>query len=546
MIELQEHAHLFDELGYVIDGLEDESYSIARSSGYRLALLCHDSTTEVGLLLRAHDLFDRVFTALSRVPPSASEAALLSAVSTLYFLLRDNTNISHVTTECLSFLAGIVNEQGRLLSATTGTPTPSPSKRKQPLSARRLSDVGSLSPLPQSPHSPRTPLQSRSPARRSKSPLSVSTVDWLFVQAKTPDAPGGRRSRFGTSPATPSSVPEEAQLAKLRELLGDCNLLPEPSALRSSGLALECLQLVTGPLCDACVRDMCRVCGAVTATLTVLRSLGALIAAQLGDPGVFWQAENCLKFLENVTFMNAQNQLLLADVPTDVPCLLHLVASTRDLEKASEACEPLLRGSTARAVLHGALKVLLNFTENHDVACTLVAKHGGLPIICSLLCLKAGDTYDTQVLTMSLLANLCEHNGDNRALLGNTSVDGTRLLIPAVVDIFVKQTGGNCGGEGDGSCCQLTEPSSASEAPKEQKVCASYAALLLGCLVNDNAANGAAALAVLPGHSFAALVDTLEYFISFQMKAGIFVEETRASYHGVLRALGGNTELLER
>ncbi|KAK2187106.1 hypothetical protein NP493_179g03007 [Ridgeia piscesae] len=160
--------------------------------------------------------------------------------------------------------------------------------------------------------------------------------------------------------------------------------------------------------------------------------------------------DRCLRVLENVTYLNTDNQKYLIE---EKSCVL-IRCLCRSL-KVCENCLPFNEvgvndesvdkhcvGYSLYSCMLAILRVLLNLTHENKVGCSKVGQHGGF-IKMMLTCIlripsfiPSSERFDLLVLGLGLLINLTEHCEDNRRLLVATKTvicfDSSRPLTGSV------------------------------------------------------------------------------------------------------------------
>ncbi|XP_076329388.1 wings apart-like protein homolog isoform X2 [Tachypleus tridentatus] len=144
--------------------------------------------------------------------------------------------------------------------------------------------------------------------------------------------------------------------------------------------------------------------------------------------------DQCLRVLENVTYMNGDNQAYLLSYKEStlvLSCVRMLRACRVSIPHHPLLCTPARNqaiplsnlegvGAALLSCLLSLLKVLLNLTHESSLGCQLVGSHPGL-LDCALLCILQMPQYmpleqrfDLLVLSLGLLINLMENCKDNR------------------------------------------------------------------------------------------------------------------------------------
>ncbi|KAH3757479.1 Wings apart-like protein regulation of heterochromatin [Pelomyxa schiedti] len=460
--EQQKNFHLLDEISYLLDGIEMERLSACRASCCNFVKLCKHSTNDVGLVLRAHGLFEKIFTSIDH-KAAGDEVMSLCAVSALYFLLGDPANLSYANGDCLALVIKVVKQLLLLGSLNKTSPTPT-----NPL------HVGSP------PLSP--------PKKRKNWLLSCACAD---------------------SPLKPVTAGVYEQISQVQQLFS--NLPHNFEEITAGVVGLECLQLITSSQKNHSVNDECRKCGALEVILSVLKGYKTTLKSSSDrwtNRSFLWQVENCLKIVENVTFLNSENQQVLVREGA-----VEILLSVLDDSK-----------SRVQTITIAILKALINLTEGNETAASpFYGNPQSLDLVSGLLSLQYPpncNTHDIRVLTLGLLINLAEGNPHIREATIKTKV-GQKPLMPSIVDIFLEN-------------CTTT---SSEEIPQENRVLASYAALLVGCLVQQHPKNCSLALEALPTHSFTHLTAFLREFVEWQDKTGILTHKAKLSCTEVLKVL---------
>ncbi|XP_078658905.1 wings apart-like protein homolog isoform X1 [Branchiostoma floridae x Branchiostoma belcheri] len=212
-------------------------------------------------------------------------------------------------------------------------------------------------------------------------------------------------------------------------------------------LAMECLLTLTSKRAGDAFKEEVRKLGGLDRLADMVMGCEACLGdgeKKPDDPAMLRlrKMDRCLRVLENVTFMNTDNQGYLLNYKS-----AELVgAVVRALKSFTKMCEhfadddslPLngqhedddsvlaTPGTVVRSCLLALLRVLLNLTHDNEWGSTKVGEQPGL-LKTALLCvlqapqyLPAEQRFDMHVLGLGLLINLLEHSAKNRLLLTET------------------------------------------------------------------------------------------------------------------------------
>ncbi|CAH1247043.1 WAPL [Branchiostoma lanceolatum] len=212
-------------------------------------------------------------------------------------------------------------------------------------------------------------------------------------------------------------------------------------------LAMECLLTLTSKRAGDSFKEEVRKLGGLDRLADMVMGCEACLGdgeKKPDDPAMLRlrKMDRCLRVLENMTFMNTDNQgYLLSYKDAEL-----VGAVVRALKSFTKMCEhfsdddslPLngqheeddsvlaTPGTVVRSCLLALLRVLLNLTHDNEWGSTKVGEQPGLlktALLCVLLApqyLPTEQRFDMHVLGLGLLINLLEHSAKNRRLLTET------------------------------------------------------------------------------------------------------------------------------
>eukprot|EP00727_Mastigamoeba_balamuthi_P004376 m51a1_g13937 hypothetical protein (971) ;mRNA; r:874647-878402 len=476
--EFGERSRVLDDVEYALGGLADAAAppSVQRASVVRLAEVCSEGARDVGLVLRAHILFPKLFSLLSTSedqasaahtcpqPKLPSPATRLAVAAVILFLLKeDHANAAHMTREGVQILA---KEIARL-----GADGMERRKSKSP---------------------------EKTLARRNSTGSSSAFLSCLRSPAE--------------SPGTLSKKSME-QLQQLFEDFRPC-WWDSVNEITAPMVALECMQLLSGAQSSELIRCQCRESG-------VIDSLKGVLVCSLDmlrkNPQESWGnkelthcMENCARIMENITLLSKENQECAVQQGF-VSLVLSVVSSCQDGLAAGFSPELLSRLLTA------FLKVVVNMTEKNEAACALFSEHEGMQSLAPL--------YDLRVVSLGLLINVCEHSVANREALRKSQMANGNSLVQFVAELF------------DKSDQEATSAASSQEDPSGSSSQSSTGAVVEQ---RQNPENELVIKERIAGRSMDRAAAVLGEFIAFQAHAGILSSDARESYLSILRVLQGS------
>ncbi|XP_035668731.1 wings apart-like protein homolog [Branchiostoma floridae] len=212
-------------------------------------------------------------------------------------------------------------------------------------------------------------------------------------------------------------------------------------------LAMECLMTLTSKRAGDSFKEEVRKLGGLDRLADMVMGCEACLGDGVkkpDDPAMLRlrKMDRCLRVLENMTFMNTDNQGYLLSykggelVGTVVRALQSFTRMCQHfsdddslpLNGQHEEDDSVLAtpGTVVRSCLLALLRVLLNLTHDNEWGSTKVGEQPGL-LKTALLCvlqapqyLPAEQRFDMHVLGLGLLINLLEHSAKNRRLLTET------------------------------------------------------------------------------------------------------------------------------
>ncbi|XP_022111890.1 wings apart-like protein homolog [Acanthaster planci] len=228
----------------------------------------------------------------------------------------------------------------------------------------------------------------------------------------------------------------------LQEVPSTCTMAKDLDldGLSSEYLAMESLLSLTSRRAGEWFKEELRQFGGLEHIADTVISLGEKLAALTpgSDPAnleLINRLSWCLRVLENVTFLNTENQQYLLELndcslvkafASMLPLCAQRVECCRDQERTLRVGKEKTPGGRMRQCLLALLRVLLNITHDNEWGSMKVGEQSGL-ISNTLVCvLKVAQhiahdqRFDLLVLSLGVLINLVEHCPGNAKILTNT------------------------------------------------------------------------------------------------------------------------------
>ncbi|KAL6063346.1 hypothetical protein QOT17_011663 [Balamuthia mandrillaris] len=479
-----EQASILDELEYLLDGVSThQPLAVRRGSTFELAKLCMNP--EAGHLLRAHGLFPNIF-ALLEDNISLDEGLAIASAAIIYFVFKDSLNSNYITEKCILSLLNLLSSY----AAASSTPS-SPSRQRQKNTIR-------------------APTLQR---RRSFGHIVedvVLKIQNLFTEERF-TKPLSHHSKI-----TPSFLALEALIRLSRT---GCKAFEEAIRLYNGLDQLAKLIDQTLPLIP-------------TLSLDESRTNSDMEKEMLRQSQHLHRLESYLQLLENVTNSSTASknqQHLISTTPAMIPSLL------RTLSLCEEAIKKRIsNGASPNAIvscLAAAIKVLINLSNENEAGCEAIVRNRGMETISSLLSLEVlklpCERFDVILLTVCLLINIVEKNQQYKAAFRDieiTSETEKIETIPFLVNLYIQRR--------KKKNCDIVDDDDDDDQPLkkvENRVMASYVALLLGCLARGDDINKDLLLCHLPSGSFDELSAFLRKFLAFQSESGVLSKDVLLS-----------------
>ncbi|XP_038061068.1 wings apart-like protein homolog isoform X2 [Patiria miniata] len=225
-------------------------------------------------------------------------------------------------------------------------------------------------------------------------------------------------------------VPNTCSMAKDLDLDG----------LSSEYLAMESLLSLTSRRAGEWFKEELRQVGGLDHIADTVIGVGEKLATLTPgtDPAnleLIERLSGCLRVLENVTFLNTENQQYLLELndcslvkafASMLPLCAQRVESCRDQERTLRLGKEKTPGGKMRLCLLALLRVLLNITHDNEWGSMKVGEQSGM-ISNTLFCvlqvaqhIAHDQRFDLLVLSLGVLINLVEHCPGNAKILTNT------------------------------------------------------------------------------------------------------------------------------
>ncbi|KAH3861515.1 wings apart-like protein homolog [Dreissena polymorpha] len=240
--------------------------------------------------------------------------------------------------------------------------------------------------------------------------------------------------------------------------------------LSTGNLAMESLLSLTSRRAGEWFKEELRTLGAldhiVDTVCSCIEAIGVNVSV-LTNSNIenLKKVDRCLRVMENVTYMNADNQNYLIAYKDSVliPSLVRSLGASR----VCLAIYPLVEDPQSHKVdkesfgwviyscILAVLRVLLNLTHDNDTGCTKIGEQSSA-IETVLLCIltlpqhiPVDLRFDLYVLALGLLINLVEHSDGNRVALltmktqcmyeQDSNSDSQMLAYLSLVEVFKKR-----------------------------------------------------------------------------------------------------------
>ncbi|XP_062611782.1 wings apart-like protein homolog isoform X1 [Saccostrea cucullata] len=243
---------------------------------------------------------------------------------------------------------------------------------------------------------------------------------------------------------------------------GGATNLPELEDVSTGNLAMESLLSLTSRRAGEWFKEELRSLGAldhiVDTVCSCIEALGddtTLVTDSMLEN--MKKIDRCLRVLENVSFVNTDNQLYLISYKAGI-----LVTSLCRALSLCEKCFPVYpinssenidKGSTGYVILSlvlAVLRVLINITHDNEFGCTKVGDQEGF-IKTALICVLDTPRYvpvdmrfDMLVLSLGLLINMVEHCGVNKRKLVESETCRSYEVAPENTQVQVPATKALC------------------------------------------------------------------------------------------------------
>ncbi|KAL6057510.1 hypothetical protein QOT17_015469 [Balamuthia mandrillaris] len=478
-----EQASILDELEYLLDGVSaHQPLAVRRGSTFELAKLCMNP--EAGHLLRAHGLFPNIF-ALLEDNILLDDGLAIASAAIIYFVFKDSLNSNYITEKCILSLLNLLS------SYAAASSTPSPSRQRQ----KNIKGAPTLQ------------------RRRSFGHIVedvVLKIQNLFIGERF-TKPLSHHSKI-----TPSFLALEALIRLSRT---GCKAFEEAIRLYNGLDQLAKLIDQTLPLIPALSLDE----GRTNSDMEKEMSRQSQHLHRL---------ESYLQLLENVTNSSTASknqQHLISTTPAMIPSLLRTLSLCEGAikKRISAGASP----NDIVSCLAAAIKVLINLSNENEAGCEAIVRNRGMETISSLLSLEVlklpCERFDVILLTVCLLINIVEKNQQYKAAFRDieiTSETEKIETIPFLVNLYIQRRK-----KKEKNCDIVNDDDDQPLKKVENRVMASYVALLLGCLARGDDINKDLLLCHLPSGSFDELSAFLRKFLAFQSESGVLSKDVLLS-----------------
>lgn len=279
-----------------------------------------------------------------------------------------------------------------------------------------------------------------------------------------------------------------------------------------------------------------------TGTFRTIEKLVPCIVAQLStftsaerDEILTGAIHNCIKLLE-LSGVYGKYQEITQETQEAwnalLPALVQLLPYLSNLPR-----EPLYdineKHTIIRCIL-SVLKFLVNVTNHNKDACNRVALEGGIDATVQVLRsnLESDDMtghFDVLNMCLGLLINMTEKDEANRELLAKQTI-GKKRFIPFLTSLF-DQLCANWNSQ-DSQEVEINNKKNSKNV--EEKIVASYLAILIGCIVKEHEKNRKEALKGREEEGFKSIVNVLKGFLVFQSSAKLLTETLLTSIRGII------------